>query len=138
MKNLTILFLGLFIIFGTAGNAVAQAKPQVKFASAKQNGSTVSFTLTSNKPFRMGGNMYLLHINNKDFTRSKQNTSNGKGTITFYVPVAEVNEFKEGADMYLTYGRLFRNGQDEMKELSLQAQARCWDLGNFSKSLLSK
>lgn len=136
MKKTFILFLCLAGTLFNSGKAVAQSKPETKIVSVKQN-ETVDFNLVSSRCFIAGGNVYILNIGDKEFGLSKdQSCRKGKGYITFIVPKADFNSLKEGESMYVTYGKVFRKGQDRAE--IAQQHPRVWDLGKFSKQLMTK
>jgi|SRR6185437_9263693 len=137
MKKIIILFFSLVMTFFFSGNVSAQDKPQVKIVSVKQNGKTVDFNLTSSKPFIFANNRYYLYVGNKDFYQYRQSKNNGKGAMTFLVPAEEYKNFKEGDDIYLTYGHVFRDDGQNRAEVA-QANRRCWSLGQFSSALHTK
>lgn len=125
-----------------ASIAHAIEKAKVKLAGAKQKGQTVSLTLSSSKPFRVGGNRYVLHIGAKDFVRSQQTKSKGKGTISFLIPIDEFNRLNDGEVMYISYGNLMSEGElpseQQLTDLTNSPTEQCWSLGKFSKKILAK
>lgn len=137
MKNKIILLSGLLFILALPLRSIAQEKARTSISSIKQKGSTVAITLTSSKPFRMGGNIYVLHVGSRNFEHSGQGSSKGKGTITFPVTMDEYNALQDGAGMYLTYGRIKEQGAD-MEMLSQLKSNKCWSLGKLNKSMLTK
>lgn len=118
------------------GRVVAQQKPVTKIASVKQSGKTVSITLTSSKPFIFGGNRYMLYVGDKDFMLYTQSHDDGKNLLTFAVPAESYNSFKDGEDVYLTYGHIFRSGSD--RAAIAKQNKRCWSLGKFSSTMTTK
>ncbi len=137
MKNKIILLSGLLFILALPLRSIAQEKAKTSVSSMKQKGSTVAITLTSSKPFRMGGNIYVLHVGSKNFEHSSQASNKGKSTITFPVSMDEYNALQEGAGMFLTYGRIKEEGVD-MERLSKLKSNKCWSLGKLNKSMLTK
>jgi hypothetical protein len=136
MKKIIIVFFSLVIALFYSGNIVAQEKPKTKISSVKQKDGTVRFSLTSSRPFIFGSNRYILHIGNSDFMRNEQSHKNGKGYMTFLVPSGDLNNIRDGAHIYLTYGQVDIEETD-MDELSKNSR-RCWSLGYYSKDLLTK
>ncbi len=137
MKKITVLFFSLVLTFFICANSMAQEKAVTKIAFVKHNKEIINFTLTSSKPFIFGGNRYMLYIGDKDFTRYEQSKNNGKGTLTFFIPAEDFNALKEGASIYLSYGRVTNGGTQDLEEVSKQSR-RCWSLGKFSNKLLTK
>jgi hypothetical protein len=136
MKKIFVLIISMVMVF-FAGKTNAQEKSIIKIASIKQAGEMVDFTLTSSKPFIFGGNRYMLFVGDKDFTRYEQSHHDGRGTITFFIPKEDFNNLKEGAAIYLSYGRVSKAGAQNMEETSKQSR-RCWSLGKFSQKLQTK
>jgi hypothetical protein len=137
MKKL-ILFLCFAIMCIAAGSAIAQDKAKISITSVKQKDKNVNFTVTASKPFRMGGNVYVLLIGDKEFAHGKQSKPNGKGVMTIFIPADEFNDLSEGANIYLTYGHKYRGDEQAIADLSKQGRSQCWSLGKFSKKLLTK
>src|ERR1039457_5440086 len=133
MKKITALFFTLAIMLFFTGNTVAQEKAKTEITTVKQKGETVHFTLTSSKPFIFGNNRYVLYIGEKEFFRLEQSKKNGKGYMTFYIPIQDFNNLREGDGIYLSYGTV-DTGDENLEEVA--KGCRCWSLGKFSKSLL--
>ena len=141
MKNRILLLLFCAILICFSANAIAQEKATTEITTVIQNEQTVEFTIESSKPFYFGGNIHILHIGNKDFTYSKQSKNDGKGILTFLIPVADWNALTEGAAIWMTYGNLFKTAPDnetEIKSLCEKSPNKCWYLQKFSSSLLKK
>ncbi|MBA3971668.1 MAG: hypothetical protein H0X46_05895 [Bacteroidetes bacterium] len=103
------------------------------------NGQRIELTITSSKPFYVGGNVHILHIGKKDFSLSKQSNLDGKGIITFYIPTEEFNALPEGEDVWMTYGDKFKK-RTEKRDPAVFCKKNpkvCWFLGKFSKQLSS-
>lgn len=137
MRKIVILF-SLMAMLLLGGSAMAQSKPATKLVSVMQKGKTVSVTLSSSKPFNYGGNRYMLYVGNKDFTLYEQSHDDGKNLLTFSVPAESYNNFKEGEAMYLTYGRVFREGSTQDRAAIAKQNKRCWSLGKYSKAMQAK
>jgi len=138
MKNIAVLFFSLFVLCTVSDLAIAQQKAVTSIASVRAQGSFVNITLTSSKPFIFANNRYILHIANKEFYSSRQSfDKNGIGSMIFMVPDADFNALSEGADIYLTYGKVSVDGKD-MDAMSKAEFAPFWSLGKFSKTLLTK
>jgi hypothetical protein len=139
-KLLSVISLVALLCAATATYALEKAK--IKLANARQKGQTVSVTLSSSKPLRVGGNRYVLHIGAKDFVRSQQTKSKGKGTISFLIPINEFNKLNDGEVMYMSYGNLMSEGElpteQQLTELTNSPTEQCWSLGKFSKKILNK
>ena len=57
--------------------------------------------------------------------------------MTFMLPVNDFDALREGSDIYLTYGQPTTDNS-ELEELSKSDNMRCWSLGKFSKTFLTK
>jgi hypothetical protein len=137
MKKIIVLFLSVLFLLPFTGRVLAQEKPKTKITTVKHKGENMLFTLTSSKPFIFGSNKYYLHVGDKSFTRNEQSKSNGRGRMTFIIPTNEFNTLKDGEAIYLTYGRP-SNDDMSLEEMSKDNNTRCWSLGKFSRSLLTK
>ena len=136
MKKLASLFFTITIILFFTGNSIAQEKAKMTITSVKQKGETVRFTITSSKILIFGGNRYVLYIGDQEFTMSDVPDDENNRIISFPLSMAEFRLLKEGAGIYLSYGRI------DIEEHDMGAYARqnrkCWSLGKFSKTMLKK
>lgn len=135
MKKITFLFIAC-ISFIFSDNAFAQSNASI--TKVIQNGNKIELTVSSSKPFYVGGNIHILHIGKKDFSMSKQNNKDGKGVITFYIPVEEFNNLTEGDYIWMSYGNKFKKIPDpttDPAKFCKQNPKKCWALGKFSKKL---
>jgi hypothetical protein len=57
--------------------------------------------------------------------------------MTFLIPEDDFNALEEGADIYLTYGKISTDGKDK-DAMSKADFIPFWSLGKFSKTLLTK
>lgn len=138
MKNLIIVLVSLCGIFYFP-NAIAQQVHKARIGTVKQKNNTIEFTVTSSVPFYVGGNVYVLHIGNKTFRLSEQTSDDkNRGYLKFFIPVDEYNKLKEGNAVYLTYGYMHTNEEQEVLAVSKKDPDRCWQVGKFSKKLLTK
>lgn len=136
MRKITVLLLSLFLSLTHTSTVSAQTKAQTTISAVKQKGTNVNFTLSSTRPFLYAGNRYILYVGDKEFTRYDQVKLEGKDNISFIVPVEAYKTFRDGDAMYLTYGKLFHEGAD--RAAVAKQNKRCWSLGKFSPSLLTK
>jgi hypothetical protein len=134
MKHLFTLFITCISIFCYSGITVAQENVKIEITKVQLNNKTVEFTVTSTKPFYVGGNIHILHIGKNDFKHSKQ----GKYTLTFLIPLADFNSLTEGTDVWLSYGKISVNNEVDkstIENMCKQNSNVCWSLGKFSKQL---
>lgn len=138
MKKLSLLFIAC-ISFIFSNTAFAQSDAAI--TKIIQNGERMELTISSSKPFYVGGNIHILHIGKKDFSLSKQSNKDGKGVITFYIPIEEFNALTEGEYVWMSYGNKFHKVPDptiDPTEFCNQNSKTCWALGKFSKQLTGK
>jgi hypothetical protein len=140
MKNRILIFTCLSMFYFST-KIVAQENAKTTITSVKQNEQMIEFTIEASKPFYYGGNVHILHIGNKDFAHSKQTKNDNKGILTFLIPVADWNALTDGADVWMSYGNLFKTSPDEqtdIKSLCEKSPQKCWYLNKFSAGLLKK
>ena len=134
MQKLSLIFIA-FISLVYSDTALGQSAAITKII---QNGERVELTVSDSKEFYVGGNVYILHVGKKDFSLSKQNNRDGKGAITFYIPVGEFNALTEGDYIWMSYGNKVKKAPDptvDPAKFCKKNSKKCWALGKFSKSL---
>jgi hypothetical protein len=131
IKCFFLIVLGLGA--GLAGFSKSKAIIEVK--EAKLVNQTVELTLHGNKPFPVGNNLFILHVDGKEFSHSRQAKKTSDALLTFLIPVADFRSLREGSTMYVTYGH---SGMSEssLETFSKEAQGTCWKIGLFSATLL--
>lgn len=138
MKNFILLPIFLFSSLLPA-ITFAQQKQDIYIELVKQNNNTVEFTLVANTPFYVGGNVYVLHIGDKNFHLSQQdNDDKNRGYLKFFIPLNEFAELKDGSTVYLTYGYLDVTAEQDVQTLYNNDPAHCWVAGKFNKTQLTK
>jgi hypothetical protein len=142
MRKLTFLLLCLLLTCGFASHALAADKPKTTITSVKQKGNEVVFTLTSARKFIVGGNEYILHIGDKTFKNYRHiSNSPNRGVMAFLIPADDYNALAEGSNIYLTYGRIASDEEDEVaaiEELAKANNRRVWPLGKLNKKMTTK
>lgn len=134
MRKISFLFIAV-ISFIFSDIAFAQSASITKII---QNGQRMELTVSDSKPFYVGGNVHILHIGKKDFSLNKQINKDGKGAITFYIPVEEFNALTEGDYIWMSYGNKFKKKPDpttDPAKFCKKNPKTCWALGKFSKQL---
>jgi hypothetical protein len=134
MHKLNILFLTILSLLFT-DKAFAQSDAFI--TKVVQNGQRMELTIIGSGPFRVGGNIHILHIGKKDFSLSKQKNAEGKGIITFYIPIEEFNALTEGEYVWMSYGNKFNKAPDpaiDPATFCKENPRTCWALGKFSKT----
>ncbi len=137
MKTVAVLFFSLFVLCSGSVRATAQQKAVTSIASVKEQGQLINFMLTSSKPFIFGNNRYIMHVGDKVFYSDRQSFNNSIGSMSFLVSVSDFNTLQEGADIYLTYGRVSTDNKD-IRAMNNADLIPFWSLGKFSKTLLTK
>jgi hypothetical protein len=133
---LTTFFLALLRIVSPA------QENGITFTSIKQNDKIVEFTITSQTHFHVGGNLVVLHIGDKVFTKSQQKDEGDISRLTFYIPSEEFQELADGQDMLLAYA--YQNEQagtlneTERASTSQPYAGKQWELGKLNKQLQKK
>jgi predicted RecA/RadA family phage recombinase len=137
MKKTLLILLTISAIYVTTFSAAAQdQKQKVNISLFKQEGKTVTVTITSPNEFYIGGNTHVLHIGDKHFDLNEQNNIDGTGYLKFFIPAADFKDLKEGAKVYLSYGELNTEDEQEVAMMCKEASTPCWSLGKLNKKLL--
>lgn len=140
MKNkfLVMSILVSFLSISMLSNA--QVKEKTSVYAIKQNNSIVELTLTSTKPFIIGGNAYMLYIGQQRFTLNKQEIKEGKNYITFLIPQKDFSALVDGTSMWLLYGDLntITNGSVDLNAFAQENPHTCWSIGKLKKKSLKK
>jgi hypothetical protein len=138
--NKHILLVGVLVVLLFASTNVEAAKrAKMHLHSAKRKGDSAAIAITSDRPFIVGSNIYMLYIGTRHFDQSKEDASDpNKPRLVFYIPVSEYNKLKKGSSMYLTYGNVYEDDikEEAMKDICRQNPARCWSLGKSGKRTL--
>ena len=137
MRNFLRLVLPVLLFVGWARNAGAQDKAHITLTAMHEKNGAVTVTLHSSKHFIFANNKYYLHIGGLEFSRYEQAKEGAKGTLKFIVPAADMDKAAENAPIYLSYGRVSRDGTG-LDMLSRDESVPCWSLGNFSHSMIRK
>ena len=137
MKKIFTLFLGGMLALLCTGTVLAQTKAVTRIVSVKQKENDVNFNLSSSKPFIFGSNRYELHIGTSEFFRNTQSVKDGKGSMTFFIPAEAYNNLQEGSEIFLCYGHMAKGDKVNMEQLS-KVSNKCWQLGKFSRKMLTK
>ncbi len=135
MRKIIALFFSMVVLVSYTNNLQAQ-KAKTEIASVKQSGEVVRFTVTSSKPLIFGNNRYVLYIGDKEFALSETPADENNKNISFLIGAGEFSSLKEGADVYVSYGHINMEEQDVAAHA--QRSHKCWHLGKFSSSMLTK
>jgi hypothetical protein len=127
-----MITLGAAMMIAAAGSAQDRLKTKI---TAKANDSVISYTITSQKEFYVGGNKHYLRIGSKHFDIYQQNNDEGRGRLTFLIPKADFAALPEGANVYMTYGDIEGDGFKNLDELCHQNLSPCWSLGKLNKKI---
>lgn len=135
MKHKLILFLTT-LCFTLRGFA---QEVHSEITSVMQNDNTVEFSISSNKVFYTGDNLYILHVGTEEFKLSKQYKTDAGGIITFLIPLEDFNALAEAAFIWMSYGEKIKNGNEaEIEKLSKEYPGIFYSLGKFRKDMLNK
>jgi hypothetical protein len=138
MKKLFEITICCLILFCTFNVACAQQKGKTSITSVVKNNNEIAITISAAKPFYVGGNIHILHIGNKVFKRNEQGKINNKGIITFYIPLEDFKAITEGSVIWMSYGSIEIDEDQNIESLCQQLPRTTWYLGKFSKKLLHK
>lgn len=135
MKKAIFLFYILVMTCCTTSVATAQEKQKARIGLIRQNGNTVTLTVTSSTEFYMGGNKHMLYIGTKKYDLYDQNNIDGHGMLKFFLPTADYKAMKNGTPVYLSYGELEVDNEQQLAEMSKDADTKCWYLGKLNKKV---
>jgi hypothetical protein len=114
----------------------------IAFTSIKQNNNVIELTITSQTHFRVGGNLVVLHIGDRIFTKSQQTDEGNISRLTFFIPSGEFQKLADGQDMLLAYAYQNERGNhlDETDRASTTQPyaGKQWALGKLNKQLQKK
>jgi hypothetical protein len=134
--TLTAFFLTLLHLL------VPAQENRIECTSIKQNNNIVELTLTSQTHFRVGGNLVVLHIGDKVFSKSQQTDEGAISRITFYIPSEEFQKLADGQDMRLDYDyQAQQASQPDNTNSAVAPQqygGKQWALGKLNKQLQKK
>jgi len=136
MKSKLLVVCSVLMLCLWAGEVQAQEKQKVKMSLLKQAGPNVTLTITSPSEFYIGGNTHVLYIGNKHFLLHDQDNENGKGILKFYIPSEDFKKIADGSRVYLSYGLLEAESEQELQDMCKQKFCPCWELGKLKKSQL--
>ncbi len=140
MKNKFLVMSILVAFLSISMLSKAQVKEKTSVYAIKQNNSIVELTITSTKPFIIGGNAYILYIGQQRFTLNKQEKKDGKNYITFLIPQKDFSALVDGSSMWLLYGDLntITNQSTDLNAFALENPHTCWTIGKLKKKSLKK
>jgi hypothetical protein len=114
----------------------------IELTSIQQKDKTVELTITSQTHFRVGGNLVVLHIGDRVFSKSQQTDNGAISKLTFYIPSEEFQKLADGLDMLLAfdYQSEQANQPNETDRVapSQPSSGRQWALGKLNKQLQEK
>jgi hypothetical protein len=114
----------------------------IELTSIQQKDKTIELTITSQTHFRVGGNLVVLHIGDRVFSKSQQTDNGAISKLTFYIPSEEFQKLADGLDMLLAfdYQSVQANQLNETDRAapSQPSAGRQWALGKLNKQLQKK
>jgi hypothetical protein len=135
---LSAFFTVLFSL--TTLSTYAQAVPHARISTVVQKSQTIEFTIESSEAFYVGGNVFLLQIGQTIFHKYNQTDVDGKGKLTYLIPMVDFAKLSDGEAMYITYGELFapNASTQEMQTICIDNPNTAKYLGVFNSKLLKK
>ena len=132
------VFAALFSL--SSLSAIAQAMPNAQVASAIKKAQTIELTIDAPEPFYVGGNVFLLQIGQTIFHKYNQTDVDGKGKLTYLIPMVDFAKLSDGEAMFITYGELFapNASTQEMQTICIDNPNTAKYLGVFNSKLLKK
>ena len=133
MKSPAIMFAFCISAFATTVDAQSVGvKPQVHIQAMERAGANVSVSLTASTPFVNADNIYVLHIGSSEFAHYRLVGDSKRNALVYDIPGAAYGEFPEGSPVFLTYGRVKKEGGRPLDELAQDPKTRCWQVGSVS------
>jgi hypothetical protein len=136
MKKAIAVFCFVIALQFFNSPAKAEEKQKARISLIRQTGNTVALTVSSPHEFYVGGNKHILYIGGKHFDLYEQNNEDGRGYLKFFIPADDFKMIKDGTRVYLSYGELEIENEDELEALCKQNFGPCWQLGKLNKRRL--
>ena len=137
MKCFSKILIMVCMIIGSVFTTTAQEKARISMAGIHEKNGEVWVTLHSSRHFIFANNKYYLHIGQSEFSRYEQAKEGHKGQIRFIIPADEAGKLPDNVPVYLTYGRVSRDGTG-LDLMSKDESVPCWSLGTFDHSMIRK
>jgi hypothetical protein len=126
MRLLFAILFGFGTVF-TSGDLLAQQEATVTLDSVRSDAQFTYIYLSSDQPFIIGGNRYVLHIG--DIYIARNNHPDGDESRLMFMAEKEViNSSNSGADAYLVYG-LYDNNLSASYRKQNGMEGLHWNLG---------
>ncbi len=139
MKPYAILTLFCILMFAAiVGAQTAGVKPSAHIENIVRAGGNVTVSLTASTPFVNADNIYVLHIGNSEFSHYRLVGTSKQNSLVYNISEAAFREFAEGTPIYLTYGKVKKEGGRPLDELALDPKTRCWQVGTVSNIIDKK
>lgn len=137
MRLTIALFCALLVLCTGPAESKATEKQKVKIATLKKGTEgTVLMTVSSPNEFYVGGNKHVLYISGKHFDLYDQENEDGRGSLRFHIPQSDFNTLTDGAKVYLSYGLIEAETEQELEEMCQQTFSPCWQVGKLNKKQL--
>lgn len=137
MRQTIALFCALLVLCFSPSVSKATEKQKVKIASLKKDSQgTVLMTVSSPNEFYVGGNKHVLYVSGKHFDLYDQENEDGHGSLKFHIPENEFSTLPDGARVYLSYGMMEVENEQELEDLCQQSLSPCWQVGRLNKKQL--
>jgi hypothetical protein len=137
MRLSIALFCAITVLCTSPSVSKATEKQKVKIATLKKDkDGTVLMTVASPNEFYVGGNKHVLYISGRHFDLYDQENEDGHGSLKFHIPQADFNTLTDGSKVYLSYGLIEVENEQELEEMCSQSLSPCWQVGKLNKKQL--
>jgi len=137
MRLSIALLCALLVLCTSPSESKATEKQKVKIATLKKGtDGIVLMTVSSPNEFYVGGNKHVLYISGRHFDLYDQENEDGHGTLRFHIPQAEFSTLADGAKVYLSYGLIEVENEQELEDMCQQSLSPCWQVGKLNKKQL--
>jgi hypothetical protein len=140
--NIKVFIFAVFAAFFSLStfDARAQAVPKAQVGTLVKKVQTIELTIDAPEPFYVGSNVFLLQIGQTIFHKYNQTDVDGKGKLTYLIPMVDFAKLSDGEAMFITYGELFapNASTQEMQTICIDNPNTAKYLGVFNSKLLKK
>lgn len=121
-------------------DAYAQAVPNSQVGTVIKKAQAIELTIDAPEPFYVGGNIFLLRVGNSIFSKYNQTDVDGKGKLTYLIPLSDYAKLIDGDKMFLTYGVLIapNTTEQDLHRLGNDNPNSVKYLGVFRTKMLKK
>ncbi len=135
MKQGFLVSLLACVLIG--GSGFGQTSATVTLNSITQTEDVVELNMSSDKPFFIGDNRFVLHIGALHFLRCKH-PEGDESKLTFMISEEEFAALRDGGDITLVYGFYYTNTQMDGEGNQAEFTGTNWKVGKLNKALLTR